>query len=49
MGDVYGDLGEYEQALHYYGTLLDLRREIGDRRGERSYTRPASRCKTNFR
>jgi hypothetical protein len=33
MGDVYCDLGEYEQALHYRASL-EIRRETGDRRGE---------------
>jgi tetratricopeptide (TPR) repeat protein len=34
MGDVYSDLGEHDQALRHYHASLDLRREIGDRRGE---------------
>ena len=34
MGDVYCDLGEPEQALERYQASLDIRREIGDQRGE---------------
>jgi len=34
MGDIYRDLGEYDQALHQYRTSIDIRREIGDRKGE---------------
>jgi tetratricopeptide (TPR) repeat protein len=34
MGDVSLDLGDREQAVRHYQASLDLRREIGDRRGE---------------
>ena len=34
IGDVYRDLGNYEQAQTYYQASLQLRQEIGDRLGE---------------
>lgn len=34
MGDVYRDMGDHKQALYYYQASLEIRREIGDRKGE---------------
>src|SRR5262249_61508559 len=34
IGQVYGDLGDKQQALRYYEEALPLRRAVGDRGGE---------------
>jgi tetratricopeptide (TPR) repeat protein len=34
IGVVYGELGQYEEALGYLQQALAIRREVGDRTGE---------------